>query len=167
MTVSFNADEVFEMAEQIERNAAQFYREAGAKTSEPQTKNLFLRLAGMEEGHLRTFQQMRKTLSDQERGGTTFDPEGEASLYLQAMADDRGFEGMRSRGTKLTGKESTPEMLEIALSAERNSILYYVGLREMVPTTAGKDKVQAIISEEVRHAADLRRQLAALQPAAV
>jgi rubrerythrin len=165
MTVSFNADEVFEMAEQIERNAAQFYREAGAKTSEPQTKNIFLRLAAMEDGHLRTFQQMRKTLSDQEKGGTTFDPEGEASLYLQAMADDRGFEGMKGRGVKLTGHESTPELLEIAIDAERNSILYYVGLREMVPTEAGRDKIQAIISEEVRHAADLRRQLAALQPA--
>ncbi len=167
MSISFNPDEVFEMAEQIERNGAKFYREAAALTSDQQTKNMFLRLASMEDGHLRTFQQMRKTLSDQDRGGTTFDPEGEASFYLQAMADDRGFEGMKGRGTKLTGKESTPELLEIAIGAEKNSILYYVGLKEMVPTESGRDKVQTIISEEVRHAADLRRQLAALQPAAV
>jgi rubrerythrin len=167
MSISFNADEVFEMAEQIERNGAKFYREAATLTSDQQTKNMFLRLAAMEDGHLRTFQQMRKGLSDQEKGGTTFDPEGEASLYLQAMADDRGYEGMRGRNVKLTGKESTTELLEIAIGAERNSILYYVGLREMVPTETGREKVQAIISEEVRHAADLRRQLAALQPAAV
>lgn len=162
MPIAFNADEVFEMAEQIERNAAKFYREAAAKTADPQVKNMFLRLAGMEDGHLRTFQEMRKTLSDQEKGGTTFDPEGEASLYLQAMADDRGFEGMKARNIKLTGKESTRELLEIAINAERNSILYYVGLNEMVPTEPGREKVQDIISEEVRHAADLRRQLAAL-----
>jgi len=162
MSIAFNADEVFEMAEQIERNAAKFYREAEAKTADRQTKDMFLRLAAMEDDHLRTFQQMRKTLSDQERGGTTFDPEGEASLYLQAMADDRGFEGMRGRNIKLTGNESTQELLEIAIDAERNSVLYYVGLREMVPTEAGRDKVQTIISEEVRHAAELRRQLAAL-----
>jgi len=164
MSIAFNADEVFEMAEQIERNGAKFYREAAAKTSDRQTKDMFLRLAGMEDAHLRTFQQMRKTLSDQDKGGTTFDPEGEASLYLQAMADQRGFEGMRSPTVKLTGKESTRELLEIAIGAERNSILYYVGLKEMVPTETGRDKVQTIISEEVRHAADLRRQLAALQP---
>jgi len=162
MSIMFNADEVFEMAEQIERNGAQFYREAAAKTSDRQVKEMFLRMAGMEDGHLRTFQQMRKSLSNQEKGGTTFDPEGEASLYLQAMADDRGFEGMKGRHLKLTGKESTRELLEIAIDAERNSILYYVGLKEMVPTEAGRDKVQAIISEEVRHAADLRRELAAL-----
>jgi rubrerythrin len=164
MPVTFNADEVFEMAEQIERNAAKFYQEAATKTSERQIKDVFLRLAAMEDTHLRTFQQMRTTLSDQEKGGTTFDPEGEASLYLQAMADDRGFEGMRGRNVRLTGKESTRELLEIAINAERNSILYYVGLKEMVPTEVGRDKVETIIREEVSHAADLRRQLATLQP---
>lgn len=162
MSITFNADEVFEMAEQIERNAGKFYREAATKTSDRQTKELFQRLADMEDGHLRTFQQMRKSLRDQEKGGTTFDPEGEASLYLQGMADDRGFEGMRSRNVKLTGKESTRELLEIALSAEKNSILYYVGLKSFVPEEAGKDKIEGIIMEEVRHAADLRRYLAAL-----
>jgi hypothetical protein len=33
----------------------------------------------------------------------------------------------------------------------------------MVPTETGRDKVEAIIREEVEHAAELRRQLAALQ----
>jgi len=163
MPISFNADEVFEMAEQIERNGAKFYREAATKASDRQIKDMFLRLAAMEDVHLRTFQQMRTTLSDQDKGGTTFDPEGEASLYLQAMADDRGFEGMKGRNIKLTGKESTRELLEIAIGAERNSILYYVGLKEMVPTDTGKEKVETIIREEVGHAAELRRQLAALQ----
>ena len=163
MPISFNADEVFEMAEQIERNGAKFYREAATKASDRQIKDMFLRLAAMEDVHLRTFQQMRTTLSDQDKGGTTFDPEGEAPLYLQAMADDRGFEGMKGRNIKLTGKESTRELLEIAIGAERNSILYYVGLKEMVPTDTGKEKVETIIREEVGHAAELRRQLAALQ----
>ena len=161
MPITFNADEVFEMAEQIERNGATFYRETGAKSTDQQVKNMFLRLAAMEDSHLQTFQQMRKTLGDQEKGGTTFDPEGEASLYLQALADDRGFEGMKGRNVKLTGKESTRELLEIAINAERNSILYYVGLKEMVPTDTGREKVETIIREEVGHAAELRRQLAA------
>ncbi|MCU0914267.1 MAG: ferritin family protein [Planctomycetes bacterium] len=162
MSITFNADEVFEMAEQIERNGAKFYREAAGKTSDRQVKELFQRLAGVEDNHLRTFQEMRKAVSDQEKGGTTFDPEGEASLYLQAMADDRGYEGMRSRTEKLTGKESSSELLDIAIGAEKNSILYYVGLKELVPARAGREKVEAIIREEVRHLAELRRYLGAL-----
>jgi len=161
MSITFNADEVFEMAEQIERNGAKFYREAAGKTSNRQIRELFLRLAGMEDSHLRTFQEMRKTLSDQEKGGTTFDPEGEASLYLQAMADDRGYEGMKSRTEKLTGRESSSELLEIAIGAEKNSILYYVGLKELVPARTGRDKVEAIIREEIRHLAELRRYVGA------
>ena len=161
MSITFNADEVFEMAEQIERNGAKFYREAAAKTSDRPDQGHVPRLAGMEDGHLRTFQQMRKTLSQQEKEETTFDPEGEASLYLQAMADDRGFEGMKSRNVKLTGKESTRELLEIAIGAEKNSILYYVGLKDLVPEGAGRDKVEVIIREEVGHAAELA-ELAAL-----
>jgi len=164
MSIAFTADEVFEMAEQIERNGAKFYREAATKAPERQIKDMFLRLAAMEDTHLRTFQQMRTTLSDQDKGGTTFDPEGEASLYLQAMADDRGFEGMKGRNVKLTGQESTQALLEIAIGAEKNSILYYVGLKELVPTETGREKVEAIIREEVGHAAELRRQLAASQP---
>ncbi len=32
MAISFNLDEIFEMAEQIEKNGANFYREAARKT---------------------------------------------------------------------------------------------------------------------------------------
>jgi rubrerythrin len=162
MSITFNADEVFEMAEQIERNAGKFYREAATRTAERSMKEMFLRLAAMEDSHLRTFHEMRQSLSDQEKGPTTFDPEGQAALYLQAMADDRGFEGMRNRGVKLTGRESARELLEIAIGAEKNSILYYVGLKPLVPDEVGKDRIEAIIREEVSHAADLRRQLAVL-----
>jgi rubrerythrin len=163
MSIVFNADEVFEMAEQIERNGAKFYREAATKTSDRRIKEMFLRLAGMEDGHLRTFQQMRKTLSDREKEETTFDPEGEASFYLQAMADDRGSEGKRSLTVKLTGQESTQELFDIAIGAEKNSILYYVGLKALVPEDAGRDKVETIIREEVSHLAELRRQMDALK----
>lgn len=162
MSITFSADEVFEMAEQIERNGATFYREAAAKTSDRPAKDLFLRLAGMEDGHLRTFQQMRKTLRQPEKEQTTFDPEGEAAFYLEAMADDRGFEGKKARTVKLTGQESTQELFDSAIGAEKNSILYYVGLKGLVPEGAGRDKIEVIIREEAGHLAELRRQWDAL-----
>jgi rubrerythrin len=159
MSVTFNADEVFEMAEEIERNAAKFYREAAANVSDRQMKNMFLSMAAMEDGHLRTFQEMRKALSDREKGGTVFDPYDEAAQYLQALAGSKGFEGRRSLTEKLTGRESAQELLEIAIDAEKNSVLYYVGIKNLVPAEVGRDKVEAIIREEVRHVADLRRYL--------
>jgi rubrerythrin len=164
MSVAFNADEVFEMAEEIERNGAKFYREAASNTSDPQVKEMFLGMAAMEDAHLKTFEEMRTSLGEREKEATVFDPYNEASLYLQAMADSKGFEGMKSPTVKLTGRESVPELLDIAIGAEKNSVLYYVGLKDMVPAEAGRDKVEAIIREEVRHIADLRRRLTAVKP---
>jgi len=163
MTMAFNADEIFEMAEEIERNGAKFYREAAVKAPDRKTKDMFLGLAGMEDGHLRTFHEMRAALRDREKGATTFDPDNEAALYLQAMADTKGFEGMRSPAEKLTGKESMQELFEIAIEAEKNSVVFYVGLKGMVDARAGRDKVEGIIREEVGHVALLRRQWAAIR----
>ena len=163
MSVAFNADEVFEMAEEIERNGAKFYCEAASNTSDPQAKEMFLGMAAMEDVHLKTFEEMRTALGQREKEETVFDPYNEAALYLQAMADSKGFEGMKSPTEKLTGRESVPELLDIAIGAEKNSVLYYVGLKDLVPAEAGRDKIDAIIREEVRHIADLRRRLTAVK----
>jgi rubrerythrin len=161
MSTAFNADEVFEMAEEIERNGARFYREAAAKGANREIKEMFLGMASMEDAHLRTFHEMREDLTEQEKGETVYDPYNEAALYLQALADSKGFEGMKSPTQKLTGRESVRELLEIAIGAEKNSVLYYVGLKDLVPAEAGRGKIEAIIREEVRHIADLRRRLTA------
>jgi rubrerythrin len=163
MPITFNADEVFEMAEQIERNGAEFYREAAEKAGNEEIEQMLLGMAAMEDEHLRTFQEMRTQLSGKEKEETIYDPENEAALYLQTMADGRGFEGKIDQKTKLTGRESIEEILQIAINAEKVSILFYTGLREMVSAKAGRDKVQDIIREEVRHAAILKQQLANME----
>ena len=67
MGITFNADEIFEMAEQIERNGAKFYREAAEKSSDADIKKMLQDLAAMEDGHQLTFSQMRKELSPDEK----------------------------------------------------------------------------------------------------
>ncbi len=162
MAISFNVDEIFEMAEQIERNAANFYREAAKKATEGDAQQKFIELAAMEDGHMKIFQQMRKGLTPEDKETDTFDPENEAIMYLQAMADSHGAEGKRDRKTKLTGNESVREIFEIAVDAEKNSIVFYTALKELVPIS-GLDKVEAIISEEIGHLVILRTQLAQLK----
>ena len=44
MSITFNADEIFEMAEQIERNGATFYREAAGNTLDADVKEMLLSL---------------------------------------------------------------------------------------------------------------------------
>ena len=120
MGVTFNANEVFEMAEEIERNGAVFYREVAEKASSQAMKDMFLGMAAMEDAHLQTFQEMRKELSAQEKAETTYDPYNEATLYLQALADSKGFEGMKGPAVKLSGNESMQELLSASIDAEKN-----------------------------------------------
>jgi rubrerythrin len=162
MAITFNIDEVFEMAEQIERNGAKFYREAAGKVSDKAMQKMFVDLAAMEDGHLRIFQEMRKQLGPEEKKPMTFDPDNEAALYLQTMADGRGTEGRKDLATKLTGKETVREVFEIAVNAEKNSVVFYTGLKVLVSTEAGRGKIDAIITEELGHLAALKLQLAKL-----
>jgi rubrerythrin len=162
MAISFNMDEIFEMAEQIERNGASFYREAAKKAFDGAVQKKFIDLASMEDGHLKIFQEMRKELSPEDREQSTFDPENEAAMYLQAMADTHGAEGKKDRRTKLTGQESIQEIFELAVDAEKNSIVFYTAIKELVPVS-GIDKVEAIISEELGHLVVLKVELAQLK----
>lgn len=159
MSITFNADEIFEMAEEIERNGAKFYRQAAKNVSDKQTKQMLLDMAAMEDGHLKTFEQMREQLSGREKGWTTFDPDNQSALYLQAMADARGYEGKITPAKELTGKETMKEIIEIALNSENESVVFYLTLKDLVPVKAGRDKVEAIIVEELSHITTLLKRL--------
>ena len=162
MPATFNADEILEMAEQIEKNGAKFYRQAAQKTADGQTKKMLLDMAAMEDGHLKTYQEIRKGLSQREKEEIVFDPDGQSAKYLQAMADARGYEGKITPAKELTGNETTKEILEIALNSEKESVLFYLGLKDLVPERAGRDKVEAIILEELSHITTVLKQLKAL-----
>jgi len=159
MGITFNADEIFEMAEEIERNGARFYRQAAENSSDKQTKQMLLALAAMEDDHLDTFEEMRKELSGQEKGWTTFDPDNQSALYLQTMADARGYEGKITPEKELTGKETPKEIINIAVNSENESVVFYLGLKELVPAKAGRDKIEKIIMEEINHITVLLKRL--------
>jgi rubrerythrin len=161
MAFNFNADEVLQMAEQIERNGARFYRRAAeACDADEAPRAKFLELAEMEDGHERTFAQMREGLRAEESQSATFDPQGETADYLAAMADANVF-GPGTDPVDLVCGKSTEELLEIAIGLEKESIVFYLGLRDLVPEKLGKDKVERILKEEMSHVALLRSQCAA------
>ena len=105
---------------------------------------------------------MREELSGREKEPTIFDPNNEAVLYLQAMANSRGYEGRKSPDEELSGNETIREILEIALNSEKESVVFYSGLKRLVPPKAGKDKVEAIIVEELSHVTALLNKLKTL-----
>ncbi|MFH0952822.1 MAG: ferritin family protein [Verrucomicrobiota bacterium] len=159
MALTFSANEVFEIAEQIERNGAAFYRKAADLHPTQHNKNFLLKLAAMEDDHLKIFQAMRKALSAAEREPTSYDPMDESLMYLQTMANMHGGEGSPDVSAKLTGKESMRDILWIAMRLETKSILFYLGMKDMVPEKLGRDKLDVIIKEEKSHIVVLSKEL--------
>ena len=145
MIYDFNADDVFEMAEQMERNGVKFYSTAAKSVSDDDAKKLLLEFAEMEKDHEKTFSQMRKSLKEAEKQKTVFDPEGEAVQYLRALADTRVF------FDKEIDVSSLENILKDAIQAEKDSIVFYLGMKEAVPENMGKKKLDAIIKEEMGH----------------
>ena len=159
MAITLNADEALAMAEQIERNGRAFYLRAAEMTPEGDAHKLLTELAEWEKGHEAIFTAMRGELTEQEKRATTFDPDGEAELYLEAMADTHVFNVNEDPTALLAGNETPEQILGKALGFERDSILFFVGLAKLVPERLGRGRVDAVTQEEVGHVAYLKRQL--------
>ena len=159
MARKFNADEVFEIGEQIERNGRRFYQEA-AEEAGPELKALFRRLADMEKDHEELFHNMRLEMAEGETE-IAYDPDQMAPLHLQSLADTKVFNVYEDRSAEIAESESPEEVIRTAIEMEKDSVVLYVGMKGMVPGELGKDKIDWLIGEEMAHIQELSEQLGA------
>ncbi|MFC2157420.1 ferritin family protein [Acidobacteriota bacterium] len=157
MSYEFNADEVFGMAEQIERNGKEFYRAAAESVDDPENRDLLSHLADMEVQHEEIFKSLRKELSTSETEETTFDAAGEAGQYLKAFADSHVFYKKEIDVTTLE------KIFRAAIQAEKDSIVFYLGLKDAISLSHGKEQLNKIIKEEMGHLKILNTELARLK----
>ena len=157
MSFIFNADEIFDMALQIEQNGEKFYRDSAGKVKDSEAQDLLARLADMEVEHQRIFRGMKSALTAADRKAMTFDPNNEAGLYLASLANTKVFFEKDIETSKLEG------IFKSALTAEKDSIAFYLGMKDLVPMGSGKDKIEDIIKEEMRHIRILGERLSALK----
>jgi len=146
--INFNANEIFEMAEQIERNGGRFYR-AAAESADAGIKPILVKLAEMEDDHRKTFARMRTELAAAETKALTFDPDDEAMQYIQAMVDGKVFRGDPCE--LLSPDKTTTDVLDIAISLEKDSIIFYQCMKPFVPAEFGKERLNDIIRQEIGH----------------
>ncbi len=157
MSFDFNVDEILKMAEQIEKNGAKFYRDAAEGVSGSPNRDLLLELADMEDEHEKIFASLRAQLSDSDKEQTIYDPENETGSYLKMLADMHVFS---KKDIDVTNIEN---ILDSALAAEKDSIVFFLQLKDLVPERLGKDKIDNIIKEEVGHIITLGEKKAELE----
>ena len=145
----FSAAELLDIAVGIERNGVAYYDSLSQATGDPGLKKTYEQLADMERHHVDVFQQMRSSLSG--AGAVVpVEDEVEYGAYLKALIDSSVFTNDRVARELARRAEGPAEALQLALGAEKDSILFYTEMRDLVPQRQ-REAVDNIIKEERSH----------------
>ncbi len=162
MAIQFNADEVFEIAMDIEANGEAFYDAAAQQAKRADAKAVFERLREAEKRHYATFKALREKLPPDAAIAAVHDPEGQISLYLKALSESRVF-GNKEEARQLAGKvKDEIEALKIALQYEKDTIVFFHTMQEVTKAEWGKEQIGKLIAEEQTHVRDISAALAGL-----
>ncbi len=150
MNVALKAFEVFETAQQIERNGAIFYRKAAELFNESHICTMFIELADWEIKHEQVFIDMGKEFAKLNKATSTIDPD-KKQQSPKLMACLAVFGTLSDPLHKLKGIENIADVLKTAINKEQDSITFYEGLKDFVLTSDDKNIVDDIIKEEMHH----------------
>jgi len=140
----FSIREVIEQAVQTERLGYDFYTAAAKRFRENEKLvKLFDILAGQELRHERVFSQLKEKIKDENLEGWE-----EASQYLRAIVESEFFLGKKKSLTSIENLKSVEDAVRHALGFEKETLLYYQGLRDAVKE---KGIIDEIIKEEKNH----------------
>ena len=159
---TFNPKEIFEIAEQIERNGQAFYRAAAENISEPEVKKLLTELADMEVWHEEYFGSLKKQFHFDEINEQSSDDYIATMGYLQALVDGEIFNDIKNPLSKIDGKSSIEDVLKAAFSFEKNTVAYFAGVKTLMTSDKDKEQIEEIIKEEVGHVGMLYQRMKAL-----
>ena len=157
MTV-LTAAEALKWAMEIEENGEAFYNTVAARSADPQVKALFEDLAVQERGHYRVFQQMLEEVKpdpDLSSVGPQYD---DYEDYLQVVLVNALFAGQDKGLTLARQAQDRKTALQAAMSFEKDTLLFFYDLREMV-SEAERETISKIILEEKSHLRRLAKML--------
>lgn len=157
MSHEFNIDTVLEIAEMIEKNGAEFYQNNAHRMRDPLCKTLLLDLAQMEREHQALYASLRVRVRDDQSLVAAFGPHDQRYWYLKALADARVFFDLKGDPKTMT------EILKRGITAEKESIIFYLGIKDLMVSEQGKEDVNKIIREEMSHLILLSKQLITLK----
>ena len=151
MPISLSGSELINLAIDIERRGIAFYDIMARTAENDATREAFRYLVEMEREHVRTFQSM---LDDAGKSKLSKDRAQVNATYLQALADSAVF--TEDMATSETAAQIANDIgaLELSISAEKDSILFYYELRDILAEPLD-DEISKIIDEEKRHLGQL------------
>ena len=151
MMFGFNAAEVFEIAIAIEENGKKFYEQAQGLVDDLAVKKLFAELAVQEVEHKKKFESLKAQLPAEASTPTTWDPDNKLSDYIRMMADQHVFVSDEDLNTRLAQIKSTKDALKLAVEFEKDSVIFFLSMREAAEGKKGGELIGLLVKEEQEH----------------
>jgi len=147
MAKSFSVSEIVELGIQIEKNGKDFYSILADKTESAQAKAILGFLADSERQHILSFREIFSN-------SCQYSPEGEYPddyfAYMNYMASQFVFT-REGKGKEIAENiKSYEEGLDMAIKFEKESILFYEGMKNGINEKDGQI-VDSLINEEESH----------------
>jgi len=148
MTDMYAGNEILQMAVEIEKKGKAFYDSVVNAVKDPKTKDIFQFLADEEVKHEAIFRKMLKDLEIDE-GANPYD-NTEIVLYFRSLIDRKIFPSEQQGGTMKDELGNPEAAIRIALSLEKDAVLYF---NELLNVSHERDKkvIEDIIEEEREH----------------
>jgi rubrerythrin len=144
----FTAAEAVNMALRIEQTGEAFYTNVARKVGDPQVKAVLEDLAVQEQRHYNAFMKLSGYVS--EPPSHSQQEWEEYAQYLQVAVDNAIFAGPDKALALAESIADPQEALRMALGFEKDTLLFYYDLREMM-READRPVVNEIIREEKAH----------------
>jgi rubrerythrin len=144
----FYLSEILDFALEKEQQSADLYQKLADLADNPDDKALFEKLMRDELGHKAYYAEILASVKEEQSPKVPREGE-EYMAYMRQLIED-------SRTVKALPEDisSMPlnEILDYAIAREKDSVMFYLGLKQFVPESA-KAHIDIIIAEESHHAA--------------
>ena len=154
---------ILEVAIEAERQGAAFYERLAESARDERVKEECRRLVAFEREHEKTFRRLlgqrdiQQALSSLQPGQLS----DEYQQYLSALVESNMLPDEETARQLADEAESEVEAINIALQMEKNTILFYQELQNLLGQEAGV--LQTILDEERSHVYELNELKAYLQ----
>jgi rubrerythrin len=143
----FAGSEIVEIGIQIEKNGRDFYNVLVGKSKSDKAKEIFKFLAQEEEKHILIFQGI---LEKTEKYEPPESYPGEYFAYMNSLASEYVFT-KKDKGKEIAERtKSDGEAADLGIGFEKDSIIFYGGMKRVVPEYEHK-LVDELIMQEQNH----------------
>ncbi len=147
----FNEVEAAKIAQNIEKNGLAFYQKVAAKTRNVAVRNLFMKLADDEKGHLARFEELEEALQAARRDQAGYADDDEIAAYIDRLLQTQVFGDAGDVARLAEQAADDVEALGVGMKAERDSIVFYQEMLDFVDSKAAKTAFADILKEERQH----------------